>query len=139
MAMLCRRARDSSLVVVKELFQHDALSDEDRRQSMNEIQVLSLLRHPNVIAYYDSFTADAAVVNAGGGTDDGSTVPPAGDDSPAVGRNQHIGSSLQQDLEKSIEQDSASDLVPQSLVPHYQGSLMIVMEYADGASDIQRI
>lgn len=56
-AMLCRRKRDSSLVVVKELYQRE-MSEEDRKVSMNEIQVLSMLRHPNIIAYFDSFTVD---------------------------------------------------------------------------------
>lgn len=54
-AILCRRKRDFSLVVVKELYQRE-MTDEERKASMNEIQVLSLLRHPNIIAYYDSFT-----------------------------------------------------------------------------------
>ena len=68
--MLCRRKRDSSLVVVKELYQQE-MTEEDRRASMNEIRVLSMLRHPNIIAYYDSFTVDSEglrednILNAG--------------------------------------------------------------------------
>lgn len=81
--MLCRRKRDSSLVVVKEL-QKTQMSDEDRRASMNEIQVLSMLHHPNIVAYYDSFTVDSAKDGGLGGSNFGN------------------------------------------------GSLMIVMEYADG-------
>ena len=56
--MLCRRKRDSSLVVVKELYERE-MTEEDRKASMNEIQVLSMLQHPNIIAYYDSFTVDS--------------------------------------------------------------------------------
>jgi NIMA (never in mitosis gene a)-related kinase 8 len=66
-AMLCRRKRDSSLVVVKDLYQRE-MSEEERKASMNEIQVLSMLRHPNIIAYYDSFTVDSSIediINSG--------------------------------------------------------------------------
>lgn len=56
-AILCRRKKDSLFVVVKELFQSE-MTEEDRKAAMNEIQVLSMLRHPNIIAYFDSFTVD---------------------------------------------------------------------------------
>ncbi|KAI3651230.1 hypothetical protein MP228_004711 [Amoeboaphelidium protococcarum] len=56
-AILCKRKKDMQMVVVKELFEKE-MSEEDRKQSMNEIQVLSMLKHPNIIAYYDSFTVD---------------------------------------------------------------------------------
>ena len=54
-------------VVVKELFGGD-MTDDERRKSLNEIQVLSLLEHPNIISYFDSFVADASVMILG--TDD---------------------------------------------------------------------
>ncbi|KAI8811737.1 kinase-like domain-containing protein [Cladochytrium replicatum] len=58
-AILSKRKKDDTLVVVKELFASDHLSEDDRRVSLNEIHVLSMLRHPNIIAYYDSFSVDA--------------------------------------------------------------------------------
>jgi serine/threonine protein kinase len=85
--MLCRRKRDASLVVVKELYERE-MTEEKRKASMNEIQVLSLLRHPNIIAYYDSFTM-------------------------------------------SHDKESRSEGHPSNSRPDC--SLMIVMEYADGA------
>jgi serine/threonine protein kinase len=44
-------------VVVKELYEQE-MSEEDRKSSMNEIQVLSMLRHPNIISYFDSFSVE---------------------------------------------------------------------------------
>lgn len=35
------------------------MTDDERRKSLNEIQVLSLLKHPNIISYFDSFVADS--------------------------------------------------------------------------------
>lgn len=48
-AILCRRKKNNTLVVVKELFAD--MTDDERTTSVNEIQVLSMLRHPNIIAY----------------------------------------------------------------------------------------
>ena len=56
-AILCKRKKDSSLVVIKELFGNQIASAQ--QESLNEIQVLSIVRHPNIIAYFDSFTAEA--------------------------------------------------------------------------------
>jgi serine/threonine protein kinase len=54
-AILCRRKRDNAQVVIKEL-QQESMSEEDRKSSINEIRVLSMLRHPNIIGYFDSFS-----------------------------------------------------------------------------------
>ena len=66
-AMLCRHRVNGNLVVIKEIHRQPSnqkpqstggLSNElDESQSTwNEIRVLSMLRHPNIIAYHDSFT-----------------------------------------------------------------------------------
>ena len=47
-------------MVVKELIAQN-MTEDDRRASMNEIQVLCMLRHPNIVAYYDSFTSDVGI------------------------------------------------------------------------------
>lgn len=140
MAMLCRKKRDASLVVVKELFQHDFLTEEDRRQSMNEIQVLSLLRHPNVIAYYDSFTADAETSES---TADDPSVPLSDKEeaqhyrrfSDTVEQNASESNLSQNEVElaaTSLRDSPRLKHSPSTLTSHYRGSLMIVMEYADG-------
>lgn len=65
-AYLCRGKRSTSLVVVKELFGN--MSEEERTTSVGEIQVLSMLRHPNIIAYYDSFVSKEAGKGSTSGT-----------------------------------------------------------------------
>ena len=54
--MLCKQTRDNSFVVVKKLYQ-EGMSEEEKKESMNEIQVLSMLRHINIIQYYESFVS----------------------------------------------------------------------------------
>jgi NIMA (never in mitosis gene a)-related kinase 8 len=50
------------------------MTEEDRKASMNEIQVLSMLRHPNIIAYYDSFTVDSNISSVDGFINSGSLM-----------------------------------------------------------------
>ena len=40
----------------------DDLTTEDRIASKNEINVLKMLHHPNIIGYYDSFTAEKSLM-----------------------------------------------------------------------------
>ena len=40
----------------------DDLTTEDRLASINEINVLKMLHHPNIIGYYDSFTAEKSLM-----------------------------------------------------------------------------
>lgn len=54
-AILCKRRKDNSLVVIKELFSTHA---SEAQESLNEIQVLSIVKHPNIVRYFDSFTAE---------------------------------------------------------------------------------
>ncbi len=57
-AFLCKRRKDNASVVIKELFGGHS-SKEAQAKSMSEIQFLSIVRHPNIIAYFDCFTAEA--------------------------------------------------------------------------------
>uniref|UniRef100_A0A667Y508 non-specific serine/threonine protein kinase n=1 Tax=Myripristis murdjan TaxID=586833 RepID=A0A667Y508_9TELE len=53
-ATLYRRTEDNSLVVWKEV-DLNCLSDKERRDVMNEISILSMLEHNNIIAYFNHF------------------------------------------------------------------------------------
>ncbi|XP_028855399.1 serine/threonine-protein kinase Nek9-like isoform X2 [Denticeps clupeoides] len=53
-ATLYRRSEDNSLVVWKEV-ELSCLSDKKRRDVMNEISILSILQHHNIIAYFNHF------------------------------------------------------------------------------------
>lgn len=46
--------QDNSLVVWKEV-DLNSLSEKQRRDAMNEIVILSVLQHDNIIAYYNHF------------------------------------------------------------------------------------
>lgn len=56
-AVLYRKKDDDSLVVLKEITIID-LNATERQASMNEVKVLSMLSHPNIVSYYDSFDED---------------------------------------------------------------------------------
>ena len=58
---LCRSINDNQLLIVKEIPMDD-LTTEDRIASKNEINVLKMLHHPNIIGYYDSFTAEKSLM-----------------------------------------------------------------------------
>ena len=51
---LCRTSQDNSLVVWKEV-ELNCLSEKERRDVMNEISILSILQHNNIIAYFNHF------------------------------------------------------------------------------------
>ncbi|KAG5265945.1 hypothetical protein AALO_G00248110 [Alosa alosa] len=53
-ATLYRRTEDNSLVVWKEV-DLNCLSDKKRQDVMNEISILSILQHHNIIAYFNHF------------------------------------------------------------------------------------
>ncbi|XP_057199533.1 serine/threonine-protein kinase Nek9 isoform X2 [Triplophysa rosa] len=53
-ATLYRRTEDNSLVVWKEI-DLNCLSDKKRRDVMNEISILAILQHNNIIAYFNHF------------------------------------------------------------------------------------
>lgn len=58
---LCRRISDGSLFIIKQIPVED-LSKEERQAAMTEVKVLSMLKHPNIIAYIDSFFEEKALM-----------------------------------------------------------------------------
>ena len=60
---LLRRKSDKINVVIKQI-PVDDLPIEERRVSMNEVSVLKMLKHPNIVAYYDSFVEDKSLMIA---------------------------------------------------------------------------
>eukprot|EP00794_Sanderia_malayensis_P019541 gene19541-21473_t len=59
-AVLYRKKDDDSLVVLKEINIHD-LNANERLMAKNEVTVLSMLSHPNIISYYDSFEEEGTL------------------------------------------------------------------------------
>ncbi|XP_064645738.1 uncharacterized protein LOC135499037 [Lineus longissimus] len=70
-AVLYRKRDDDSLVILKEINMHD-LNAAERQLALNEVKVLAILDHPNIISYYDSFEEDGVLMiemeYANGGT-----------------------------------------------------------------------
>ncbi|ELT94624.1 hypothetical protein CAPTEDRAFT_225863 [Capitella teleta] len=60
-AVLYRKKDDDSLVILKEINMHD-LNASERQMALNEVRVLAMLDHPNIISYYDSFEEDGIVM-----------------------------------------------------------------------------
>lgn len=56
-----RKKDDDSLVVLKQINMHD-LNASERQLAINEIKVLSMLNHPNIISYFDSFEEDGVLM-----------------------------------------------------------------------------
>lgn len=42
----------------------DELPPEERKAAMNEVNVLSMLQHPNIVGYYTSFVEDKSLMIA---------------------------------------------------------------------------
>eukprot|EP00039_Didymoeca_costata_P007607 m.101671 g.101671 ORF g.101671 m.101671 type:complete len:698 (+) comp13751_c0_seq2:108-2201(+) len=59
--VLCRRLSDNSLVIIKEI-PVEEMTTEERQAALNEVKVLDMLNHPNIIAYHDSFVQDKALM-----------------------------------------------------------------------------
>jgi len=59
-AVLYRKKDDDSLVILKEINIHD-LSATERVMAKNEVKVLSMLSHPNIISYFDSFEEEGTL------------------------------------------------------------------------------
>ncbi|CAM6055151.1 unnamed protein product, partial [Sphagnum tenellum] len=68
---LCRRLSDGRLVIIKQI-PVEQLNKLDRQATVNEVRILAMLDHPNIIAYHESFLQDQAMMivmeYAGGGT-----------------------------------------------------------------------
>ncbi|XP_059148769.1 uncharacterized protein LOC131935999 [Physella acuta] len=60
-AVLYKKKDDESLVVLKEINMHD-LNASERQLALNEVSVLAMLDHPNIISYYDSFEEDGVLM-----------------------------------------------------------------------------
>ncbi|XP_041458233.1 uncharacterized protein LOC121410305 isoform X1 [Lytechinus variegatus] len=60
-AVLYRKKDDDSLVILKEINMHE-LNANERQMALNEIRVLSMLDHPNIISYYDSFEEEGTLM-----------------------------------------------------------------------------
>ena len=56
---LCRRKSDNRRVIVKQI-PVEQLSKLDRQATLNEVKVLAMLHHPNIIEYYSNFIQDRA-------------------------------------------------------------------------------
>ncbi|XP_039291081.1 LOW QUALITY PROTEIN: serine/threonine-protein kinase Nek8 [Nilaparvata lugens] len=60
-AILYERDKDNRLVVIKEINMTE-LTASERQMALNEVQVLSLLTHPNIIRYLGSFEVDGVLM-----------------------------------------------------------------------------
>ncbi|GFO11680.1 serine/threonine-protein kinase nek8 [Plakobranchus ocellatus] len=60
-AVLYKKKDDESLVILKEINMHD-LNSSERQLALNEVSVLALLDHPNIVSYYDSFEEDGVLM-----------------------------------------------------------------------------
>ena len=60
-AVLYRKKDDDSLVILKEVNLHDLAANE-RQMALNEVTVLAMLDHPNIISYFDSFEEDGTII-----------------------------------------------------------------------------
>ena len=60
---LCKRKQDSSFLVIKQI-PVDEMGIDERKASQTEVEVLAMLKHPNIIAYFDSFMQDKSLMIA---------------------------------------------------------------------------
>lgn len=58
---LCRRLSDRKLVIIKQIPMEQMTADE-RQAALNEVKVLAMLDHPNIIRYYENFLEDTALM-----------------------------------------------------------------------------
>lgn len=58
---LVRHLTDSRQVVIKQI-PVDDLGKEERFSALNEVKVLAMLQHPNIIAYYDNFVDEKSLM-----------------------------------------------------------------------------
>ncbi|XP_030851438.1 serine/threonine-protein kinase Nek8 [Strongylocentrotus purpuratus] len=58
---LCRRLHDMKLIIIKQIPVEQMTKDE-RQSALNEVKVLSMLDHPNIIEYYENFLEDKALM-----------------------------------------------------------------------------
>ncbi|PVD23797.1 hypothetical protein C0Q70_17071 [Pomacea canaliculata] len=58
---LCCRLSDRKLVIIKQI-PVEQMTKEERQAALNEVKVLSMLHHPNIIEYYENFLEDKALM-----------------------------------------------------------------------------
>lgn len=58
---LCKRLTDGKAVIIKEI-PVEGMTKNDRLATMNEVRILALLDHPNIIEYYENFIQDQAMM-----------------------------------------------------------------------------
>ena len=58
---LCRQKSDDSYVIIKEI-PVEEMTIAERQAALNEVKVLDMLNHPNIIAYFDSFVENKALM-----------------------------------------------------------------------------
>ncbi|XP_071952550.1 serine/threonine-protein kinase Nek8-like [Antedon mediterranea] len=58
---LCRRLTDKKLVIVKQI-PVEQMTKEERQAALNEVKVLSMLDHPNIIEYYENYLEGTALM-----------------------------------------------------------------------------
>ena len=57
---LCKNLTNNNYIVIKQI-SGDELPPEERKSAMNEVNVLSMFQHPNIIAYYSSFVEEKSL------------------------------------------------------------------------------
>lgn len=58
---LCKRLSDKKNVIIKQI-PVEQMTKEERQSALNEVKVLSMLNHPNIIEYYENFLEDKALM-----------------------------------------------------------------------------
>ena len=58
---LCCRLSDKKLVIIKQI-PVEQMTKEERQAALNEVKVLSMLHHLNIIEYYENFLEDKALM-----------------------------------------------------------------------------
>lgn len=58
---LCQRLADKKMIIMKQI-PVEQMTKEERQAALNEVKVLSMLSHPNIIQYYENFLEDKALM-----------------------------------------------------------------------------
>lgn len=61
-AILVKSREDKKLYVMKRINMNE-MSKEEQEGAMNEVKVLQVLKHPNIIAYYEYFKSEDGYLN----------------------------------------------------------------------------
>ncbi len=56
------RLSDRKQVIIKQIPLEYLRNKEERQAALNEVKVLSMLDHPNIIEYYENFLEDKALM-----------------------------------------------------------------------------